>query len=129
MIGDYVSLGGKTMQVLSIGEENHNGDRLLTLHELNGGIWQSIADHAVEPIEITESLLRINGWKRVVGSSDIFPEYRLYLDKTKNIFLEIRKNDSKNYKYCGINGTVGFLRYVHQLQQVIRLCGGKEIVL
>lgn len=127
MIGDYVSLGGRKMRVLAIGEKNSNKHHLLTLHEIGGGIWQRIPDCDVWPICITDDMLFNNGWEKSENYTEEFPEYLLYLDEEKLHFVEIKKYDG--YKYAGTKGTVGFLRYVHQLQQAIRLCGGKEIVL
>ena len=129
MIGDYVSFNDRIMRVLAIGEKNTHDDHPLTLHEIGGGIWQNIPYSDVWPICITEDMLFNNGWEKSENYTDFFPEYRLYLDKKRTKFLEIRKHDTHVYRYCGLTGTVGFLRYVHQLQRAIRLCGGKEIVL
>lgn len=89
-----------------------------------GHVWKAVMvtylpfdeDWAIEPIPLTEEILKKNGrlynggWRRYL------------LHDNMNVSYDLDRHQFE-YKYSRIEN----IRYVHQLQHILRLCGLNEI--
>lgn len=111
---DFPEIGKRNIQVNSIDEEdNHIG-----AGGVGASAWSDVSEF--EPIPLTPEILEKNGFEENCGrwyNSEALMEFEQYKDgwcRTIN---------------CG-EYSVYFIKYVHQLQNALRLAGvGKEIVL
>ncbi len=96
------------------------------IDEVDNGILQ------VAPIPLTPNILKKNGFKvtRNISSSRNKDVWSLHVSKYK-IFHIIEHHNKKMFPYFWIEiGSNSDIKYVHQLQHALRLCGiEKEIVL
>lgn len=114
MIGDWVRhANGTAMQVTRIDYTNDGGHFACgTPH-----CWEY--NNKFEPIPLTEEILKANGYEEVVGEKGMFGV----------TFAPYFKRDDSPMVYCDGNPfAVWFddpvdIKYVHQLQHVLRLCG------
>ena len=111
---DFPEIGKRNIQVNSIDEEdNHIG-----AGGVGASAWSDVSEF--EPIPLTPEILEKNGFEENCGrwyNSEALMEFEPYKDSW---FRTIN---------CG-EYSVYFIKYVHQLQNALRLAGvGKEIVL
>lgn len=132
-IGDWVYDSGRTkypMQVVAVfGERNGNiCDLDLDFEDNEGDVYQRKADE-VEPIPITAEILEISGFIRHNREHDLF----VWIPKDRECYDNIRFAFSKFaliVEFRNINLWLKDVKYIHQLQQALKLCGiNKEIKL
>lgn len=132
-IGDYFDYLGKTIKVTSIYAKNGSS-------EVGFGNDEGCSVHidVIKPIPTTQKIIKNNGFERITHVYP-YPTYEYKNDKEKYViriafpkgskatkkrkpFVEI---DEKN-SWCTLD-----CEYIHQLQQIMRLCNikGKEIEL
>lgn len=79
-----------------------------------------------EPIPLTEAILEKNGF---VLNNSFYPHYKKYENQDKRIIITNETNSGDGYWYVHVDNedydTIGGcdVKYVHQLQQLLRLCG------
>ena len=133
MVGDFCRSGhGLPMQITNVGD-----DYAYAAFEGNeGDTWEfNDKDEQPQPIEITYDLLEANGWKALVkkyGTTTcdfgrIYESNGNYLKWYKYgiklyIWFDYRTNNSEL-----LAEVVMPVKYVHQLQQVLRLAGMTEL--
>ena len=133
MVGDFCRSGhGLPMQITNVGDDY----AYATFEGNEGDPWEfNDKDEQPEPIEITYELLEANGWKALVK------KYGTTTCDYGRIY-ESNGNYLKWYRY-GITLYIWFdyktansellaevvmpVKYVHQLQQVLRLVGMTEL--
>ena len=133
MVGDFCRSGhGLPMQITNVGDDY----AYATFEGNEGDPWEfNDKDEQPEPIEITYELLEANGWKALVK------KYGTTTCDYGRIY-ESNGNYLKWYRY-GITLYIWFdykmansellaevvmpVKYVHQLQQVLRLAGMTEL--
>ena len=130
MVGDWCRDGhGFPMQITNVGEDY----AYATFEGLEGDPWEfDDKDCQPSPIEITTELLGANGWivydSRVlinIGSS-------ISIKNEGNIHLEFKEGELSVWlDYENSDGVYADIcipcKYVHQLQQVLRLAGMTEL--
>ena len=125
MVGDWCrNEHGTPMQIIDVGEEAYAACK-----EHNGCAWafSDVEGFEPHPIEITEDILRKNKWK-VKGYTLHPSEHYCVKDEGINhllwsygilsIFLDYEKDDDRMFPDIVIP-----VKYVHQLQQVLRIAG------
>ena len=133
MVGDFCSSGhGLPMQITNVGDDY----AYATFEGNEGDAWEfNDKDEQPQPIEITYDLLEANGWKALVkkyGTTTcdfgrIYESNGNYLKWYKYgiklyIWFDYRTNNSEL-----LAEVVMPVKYVHQLQQVLRLAGMTEL--
>ena len=131
MVGDWCRDGhGFPMQITNVGEDY----AYATFEGLEGDPWEfDDKDCKPSPIEITKELLEANGWEfytyRLVNET-----YITYCSKEDNgNYLEWKNGDLSIWfdygkDYDGVYSDILVpCKYVHQLQQVLRLAGMTEM--
>ena len=125
-IGDWVYYSKRSqfpMQVVAVFKD---GDLHLNFEGNEGDVWECKADEA-EPIPITAEILEKNGFDRHSREHDLF----IWTPRDRECYDNIRFAFSKfaliiEFKYRNL--WLGDVKYLHQLQQALRLCGiDKEI--
>ena len=128
MVGDFCRSGhGLPMQITNVGEDY----AYATFEGNEGDPWEfDDKDEQPQPIEITYELLDSNRWVRenyysVKHNHNVdyyIIEYGIYNLLWDNGTLSIFRNDN-SYNY----DIVIPVKYVHQIQQVLRLVGMSEL--
>ena len=133
MVGDFCRSGhGLPMQITNVGDDY----AYATFEGNEGDPWEfNDKDEQPQPIEITYELLEANGWKALVkkyGTTTcdfgrIYESNGNYLKWYKYgiklyIWFDYRTNNSEL-----LAEVVMPVKYVHQLQQVLRLAGMNEL--
>ena len=133
MVGDFCCSGhGLPMQITNVGDDY----AYATFEGNEGDPWEfNNKDEQPQPIEITYDLLEANGWKALVkkyGTTTcdlgrIYESNGNYLKWYKYgitlyIWFDYRTNNSEL-----LAEVVMPVKYVHQLQQVLRLAGMTEL--
>ena len=126
-IGDWVYDSKRSqypMQVVAVfGERNGTiCDLDLDFEGNEGGVWECKADEVV-PIPITDEFLKTNGFEKIAMYHYLYLSNRDYLQYYPHecILRKYYKGELLFQCHC---------RYVHRLQQALRLCGiDKEIQL
>ena len=133
MVGDFCRSGhGFPMQITNVGDDY----AYATFEGNEGDTWEfNDKDEQPQPIEITYELLEANGWKALVkkyGTTTcdfgrIYESNGNYLKWYKYgiklyIWFDYRTNNSEL-----LAEVVMPVKYVHQLQQVLRLAGMTEL--
>ena len=133
MVGDFCrSEHGLPMQITNVGDDY----AYATFEGNEGNPWEfDDKDEQPQPIEITYDLLEANGWKALVkkyGTTTcdfgrIYESNGNYLKWYKYgiklyIWFDYRTNNSEL-----LAEVVMPVKYVHQLQQVLRLAGMTEL--
>ena len=129
MYGDWCRNGhGFPMQITNVGEDY----AYATFEGLEGDPWEFDDNYCQpSPIEITPELLGANGWK--VYDDDFLEEvYPSFCYKevnhlewkcgTLSILIDYEKDNERVYSDIIIP-----CKYVHQLQQILRLAGMSEL--
>ena len=131
MVGDWITDNhGFQWQITVVG----NDYDYATFEGNEGDPWEfEDKDDQPQPIEITAELLKANGWKVVVNKfcDEIYYE-RCFKDENGNhlewmrgtltILLDYEKDDDRVFSDIAVP-----VKYVHQLQQVLRLAGMTDI--
>ena len=134
MYGDWCRDGhGFPMQITNVGDDY----AYATFEGLEGDPWElDDKDCKPSPIEITEELLEANGWKRAPYMAfpwDSFVMTYYFVKDEGNTHLELKSNTLTiwfNYEKDNDGVYSDILipcKYVHQLQQVLRLAGMTEL--
>ena len=125
MVGDWITnRNGFPMQITNVGEDY----AYATFEGNEGDPWEfDDKDDQPEPIEITEDILKQNNWE-VQGYTLLPSEHYYVKDEDGNhllwsygilsIFLDYEKDDDRMFSDVTVP-----CKYVHQLQQVLRLVG------
>ena len=134
MVGDWCrSEHGFPMQITNVGDDY----AYATFEGLEGDPWE-FDDKGDQPcaIEITPELLEANGWKRepyMMAPWDSFVRTYYFVKDEGNTHLEFKCNTLTIwFEYKENNDGVYSdilipCKYVHQLQQVLRLAGMTEL--
>lgn len=125
MVGDWITNRNEfPMQITNVGEDY----AYATFEDNEGDPWEfDDKDKQPEPIEITEDILRKNNWE--VQGYTLSPSEHYYVkDEGRNhliwnygilsILLNYKKDDDRVFSDMFIP-----VKYVHQLQQVLRIAG------
>lgn len=112
MIGDLVRIDGRVVQIESIVPDSKQfiagGEKFCYAYD----------DGKYEPIPLTEDILKANGFEHRDFTSGNSMHYdhsvTVYLNKDGEIFMLI-------------GGEQRWVRYVHELQHALRLCGLNEL--
>lgn len=92
---------------------------IMLTKRMNGSV-ASCSTHYLEPIPITEDILRSNGFTQVGGSDSPLWEY--------DNFAIVKICDEWKIRVVTFLATTYTVRYVHELQQVMRkICDNKYI--
>ena len=133
MVGDFCCSGhGLSLQITNVGDDY----AYATFEGNEGDPWEfDDKDEQPQPIEITYDLLEANGWKalvkkygtttcdfgRIYESNGNYLKWYRYGIKLY-IWFDYRTNNSEL-----LAEVVMPVKYVHQLQQVLRLAGMTEL--
>ena len=133
MVGDFIQDEHNfPMQITTVGEDYAYAD----FEGLEGDPWEfDDKDCQPSPIEITAELLEANGWKRepyMMAPWDSFVRTYYFVKDEGNTHLELKSNTLTIWFDCKENDGVYSdilvpCKYVHQLQQVLRLAGMTEL--
>ena len=131
MVGDWITnRNGFPMQVTNVGA----GYAYTTAAGYEGDVWVvNDKGNKPQPIEITDELLQDNGWEVKshnfpYGIKDYFAvkdegtNHLEWKSGTLNIWLDYEKDNDGVYSDILVP-----CKYVHQLQQVLRLAGMTEL--
>ena len=125
MVGDWVTnRNGFPMQITNVGEDY----AYATWEGNEGDPWEfNDKDDQPQPIEITEDILRKNNWK--VQGYTLLPNEHYYVKDEGGNYLLLSQGTLSTQLACGEANDWVFssvtvpCKYVHQLQQVLRLAG------
>lgn len=114
MVGDlmnHIELPYKVGKVSTIDETS----RFVVVRDTNGNSPFSVEVSRLEPVLLTEEILKANGWEKrgghyCNGVSDCYCKKGFVLSISENGF----------YVYCGMVSLL--IVHVHQLQHALRLC-------
>lgn len=125
MIGDVVSVNYTPLQIAALGTAKAG------FLDARGEMFYHYYDN-INGIELTDEILKNN----ITGDED---GYYLCVKAMSGEIVIVKQSDNNFYlaarcyndgKYILVGGTETRLRYVHELQHALRLCGiEKEIVL
>lgn len=116
MINDIVQFGEEQVKVMSFENCGYCNSRIFVEHK-DGSIYPTHHDN-IKPIPLTKEILMNNGFSSNYAEDDLS-----YAESCGDII---------GIHIYGKNGLMDemYFKYVHQLQQALRLCGiEKEIVL
>lgn len=121
MIGDWITSKKWTEKTFKLTRINDSGKFFYGI-TVDGSLIGPFFIEELEPISLTPEILEKNGfefnWRWRLKGHDLWlsqsgDEYRVY----------VNEDDDKRDNFC-------WIKFVHELQQVIRLCGiEKEIVI
>ena len=125
MYGDWCRNGhGYPMQITNVGEDY----AYATFEGNEGDPWEfDDKDNQPKPIEITEDILRKNNWK--VQGYTLLPNEHYYVKDEGGNYLLLSQGTLSTRLACreandGVFSSVTIpCKYVHQLQQVLRIAG------
>lgn len=126
MIGDWVSY----IPEIEIGEDSYLGEPRYT--QVDIPTLQRMEDLIFTPIPLTPEILEKNGLKDWCEHSTIVRSVNVLVEDNTNLCIqEIKGQDSMfvQISHCGA-GSFEFrkhLKYVHELQRALRLCGLNEL--
>ena len=130
-IGDYVNYRGQIIKVTSLYDKSGSNEVGWSNKE---SVWVN-ADN-VEPILLTPDILEKNGF--VPKFSDgCFTEYLIYkdiVDGLHEMYMRIVyfNTEEKEHKLecfdCRTGGSQIWIKYIHQLQHALRLCGIEKTI-
>ena len=129
MVGDWVAnRNGSPMQIVAVDEDNAYA---CEGNEERPCIFGDDEDYKPEPIEITDDIMRKNNWE-VQGYTLLLSEHYYVKDEGGNHLLWSHGTLSIWLAYGESNDGVFSnvtvpCKYVHQLQQVLRLIGLSDI--
>lgn len=120
MIGDWVCVNGLTQQVFYLAYNQNEKELTIGVLDPQGDVYQCFYgfDH-VEPIPLTAEILENNGWEYGNwGSEDYDDEYYTFIDD-----FDIHIDGNQTFEIRTVDGCTIKLKYVHELQHALRLCG------
>lgn len=131
MVGNWVWCGsnyGQVAEIFTLKDElviTVNNRRNKYFEEINPFEVTTSADD-IRPIPLTEEFFEKNGF---VLNNSFYPYYKKYESEDKRIIITNETNSGDGYWYVHVDNedydTIGGcdVKYVHQLQQLLRLCG------
>lgn len=128
-IGNWVYSGEKAqfpMQITGIFQDSKEGTVYLDFEGNEGDVFESEVEDIV-PIPITAELLEKNGFRKMgqcIWNYAVEATWEKYIDSNISVALEKYHDDDNmvfGYGSCLWNGVN--IKYVHQLQNAMRLCG------
>lgn len=131
MVGDFCRSGhGLTMQITNVGDDY----AYATFEGNEGDPWEfNDKDDQPQPIEITKELLKANGWG-VCSYNFLSNLIRYYCvkDEGENHLIWERGiltiwSDCKKYNDGVVADIVITCKYIHQIQQLLRITGMTEL--
>lgn len=122
MLGDLVRLtDGQIAKVVSL-YKNHKGSGGEIIVDSDLKIFNFLVrDEDIEPIPFTEETLLKNGF-RIIGSFIELVEYILN-DANSDICISYNRESNEPYFYAEIANVEVKIKYVHELQHLLRRCG------
>lgn len=134
MVGDHIMFNGSIYQIEEISQ---NGWVHLTTQGIRVNMSSDYLLEVLEPIQLSTEMLEKNGFKKYDMVSDTYP---YNVDEDGNMHYSLMDGDKKVlWGWWQPDGTYLLpsnctewitLRYVHELQHILRLVGyEKEIVL
>lgn len=126
MVGDWITDEYKLpMQIYRVDEERAYADSGCALYEFN-------KDYPPQPIEITRDILKKNGWmeRPLILSWDSSVLTYYFVKDEGDIHLEYKCTTLTiwfNYETGNYLDIAIPIKYVHQLQQILRLAGMTDI--
>ena len=125
-IWDWITDGhGLPMQITNVGDDY----AYATFEGNEGEPWEfDDKDEQPEPIEITYDLLKANGWKVLIDEYAVTCDLCCFYE-SNSVLLEWDKSrkiltiwsDCKKYNDGVVADIIITCKYVHQIQQVLRL--------
>ena len=122
-IGDWVLWKNKPVQIAQISGIKYSFGHIdvLLAHCNDDNLLESHDIKSIEPIPITHEILKENGFKK----KDVFDGW-VHYESFPLIDFVLHEDDEGYY----IDLMDARIKYIHQLQQAMRLCGiNKEITL
>lgn len=138
MLGDWVMLNpdlkgyypfaGKPCMVIGL----HDDDGAIKIEYDNGKYFWTDAENDVIPIPLTPEILEKNGFEYKEPILTTFSEEKVWQieDSNKQILIEIEEQTDDNLVdfyvgrfICGCNNCELFIKYIHELQHALKLCG------
>ena len=122
MVGDWVATEhGFPMQIINVGEDY----AYATFEGNEGDPWEfDDKDEQPHPIEITTEILKANGWDVYTYESSDDTYSSFYYKEVNGNHLEWRCGTLSILDNDGVNSDIIIpVKYVHQLQQVLRIAG------
>ena len=134
MVGDLVWCGSNYGQVAEFFTLTLDNELLILVNNMRNRYFEEINPHEVitgaediRPIPLTEEFFEKNGIKKV--DDDYLKPNVLFESKDKRIRISDLTNSGDGYWYVHVDNedydTIGTcdVKYVHQFQQLLRLCG------
>ena len=126
-LGDWVDCFGGSVKVTTIKTAYNNGEDFIIIMSPLKSIEYSFKSEYIKPIPLTTDILTNNGFTQdTIGSGLI-----LHIDNSENLYVLV------NYRYNGECRNVEIsnkmynlscpIKYVHELQHALRLCGLSEL--
>lgn len=129
MVGDLFSFNGNKYKI----EDIYKRGAIHVEDYPEGGRAEFITDFILEelqPIPLTDEILEKNGWELCDDNAKFFPGTwvgSILLRKEEGGFRILAVSD---YDDEDTNDTPFIIRYVHELQHAMRMCGiNKEIII
>ena len=132
MVGDFCRSGhGLPMQITNVGDDY----AYATFEGNEGDPWEfDDKDEQPQPIEITYDLLEANGWKVLIDEYAVACDLCCFYE-SNSVLLEWDKSRKILTIWCDWirgNGRISAdiiipCKYIHQIQQVLRLAGMTEL--
>lgn len=126
-LGDWVDCFGGSVKVTTIKTAYNNGEDFIVIMSPLKSIEYSFKSEYIKPIPLTTDILTNNGFTQdTIGSGLI-----LHIDNSENLYVLV------NYRHNGECRNVEIsnkmyniscpIKYVHELQHALRLCGLSEL--
>lgn len=128
MIGDLVYYEGKPLRILGI--DNYSSCNVILDMGKRWYDEETVDERAIEPIPLTEEILKVNGWKK---NDPNWPStLRMSYKKEEHSFtLSCWMQKGKWDMYIHASGDMELNRfhpsYVHELQHALRMIGLNEL--
>ena len=123
MVGDWVLINGvpkKIQAVDGVDDEIMADDEMLCLAE-----DRYHSEDKATGIHLTPEILKKNGWKKDSGGEECWANSKAWF--TPHEYGKRDTIKSWEVEICGKpNSFDGVIKYVHELQQALRLCGIKK---
>ena len=121
MIGDWVLFSGELKRVKSIVVSDNGVERIYVF----GNTCQvSTINAYIQPIPLTPEILKKNGWEYNNYNNETEYEEEYYVDENG---FDIHIN-GKNFEVRCIDAVNIQLKYLHELQHALKLCGIEKTI-
>lgn len=126
MLGDLVLLADRQIAKVVSLYKNHKGSGGEIIVESDLKIFNSLVrDEDINPIPLTEEILLKNGF-RITGSFIELVEYA-WNDVNDEICIFYNRESNDPYFYVEIANVEVKIRYLHELQHLLRMCGFNKL--